>query len=141
MASQVPPELIAAYERAVYRVFRGEGSFVLKVGVRSKELAELLSESGRQTACFITAWHPHSEPASVEANARAQAALKWDLKRAGGLLFDGIGEDPAGRRPGEPSFLALGLSLPAARSLGEKYRQNAVVWSGPDALPVLILLR
>jgi hypothetical protein len=35
----------------------------------------------------------------------------------------------------------LGLSLEAAKALGKKYDQNAVVWCGPDAIPELVLLR
>ncbi len=35
----------------------------------------------------------------------------------------------------------LGLPLEEARALGNEFEQNAIVWSGPDAVPKLILLR
>jgi len=34
-----------------------------------------------------------------------------------------------------------GLSLEASKSLGARFEQNAIVWSGADAVPQLILLR
>jgi hypothetical protein len=34
----------------------------------------------------------------------------------------------------------LGLALEAAKSLGRRHEQNAVVWSGPDAVPQLVML-
>ena len=39
------------------------------------------------------------------------------------------------------AILVLGLALEAAKSLGNAYEQNAVIWCGPDAVPSLVLLR
>lgn len=36
--------------------------------------------------------------------------------------------------------LVLGLALEAAKSLGNAYEQNAVIWCGADAVPNLVLL-
>ena len=54
---------------------------------------------------------------------------------------EGMGEHPSGQWPGEPSFLILGLPLDAAKQLGARHEQNAIVWCGTDAVPQLILLR
>lgn len=35
----------------------------------------------------------------------------------------------------------LRISLEAAKELGARYEQNAIVWAGADAMPQLILLR
>jgi hypothetical protein len=43
--------------------------------------------------------------------------------------------------PGEPIFLSLLLVLDEAKVIGTQYRQNALVWCGEDAVPLLILLR
>jgi hypothetical protein len=61
---------------------------------------------------------------------------------ASGLAFvEGVGNDPSNIWPGERSFLVLGLVPEAAKSLGAQFGQNAIVWSGADAIPRLILLR
>jgi hypothetical protein len=138
--SQIPDALLDAYRKTQYRVMKGE-PFTLLVGTRSKELAELLARTGCASAAFITAWNPFSEPAALEANVAALAALKADLEGAGCMMLAGLGEDPEKTVSGEPSFLAVGLSLEAAKALGAKYRQNAIVWADADAVPQLVLLR
>jgi Protein of unknown function (DUF3293) len=48
---------------------------------------------------------------------------------------------PSGAWPPELSFFALGISERAARDLGRRFDQDAVVWAGADAVPRLLLLR
>jgi hypothetical protein len=64
-----------------------------------------------------------------------------DLEALGLESVAGIGRDNDDPREGEPSFLALGISRRAAESLGRKYRQNAIVFAGEEAVPRLVLLR
>ena len=42
--------------------------------------------------------------------------------------------------PGEDSFLVLGISLEAVKTLGRRFGQNAVLWCDATAIPQLILL-
>jgi hypothetical protein len=42
---------------------------------------------------------------------------------------------------GEASYLIFGLTLEAAKALRTRLEQNAIVWTGADAVPQLILLR
>jgi Protein of unknown function (DUF3293) len=42
--------------------------------------------------------------------------------------------------PSERSLLVLGLSPKIAREIGAQFGQNAVVWTGADGIPGLILL-
>ena len=49
--------------------------------------------------------------------------------------------DPIGAWPEEKSFLALGVGEDTARKLGNRFRQDAVVWVRSDAVPRLLLLR
>jgi len=56
-------------------------------------------------------------------------------------FLDGFGQDPAGKWTEEESFLVLGISLEAAKKLGNQFEQNAIVWSDSDAVPQLIMLR
>ena len=39
------------------------------------------------------------------------------------------------------SFLVLGMTLNAAKDLGKKFKQNAIVWSDQSTISQLILLR
>ncbi len=57
------------------------------------------------------------------------------------LFIEGVGQHPSNRWPPEPSFLVLDLSLEAAKALGSRHEQNAIVWCGADATPLLVLLR
>ena len=57
------------------------------------------------------------------------------------IVIEGAGADPTGAWPPENSYFALGADLDAARAIGLRYRQDAVVWAGLDAVPQLILLR
>ena len=48
---------------------------------------------------------------------------------------------PDNNWPGEKSFLVLGMTLAAAKDLGKKFKQNAIVWSDQSTISQLILLR
>ena len=141
LPSEIPDELIQAYRAAHYRVLLPKTPFVLKVDTHSPELASLLKGSGLSSAAFITACNPFGRRAAENFNAKAQSSLKYDLLKEDCRLWDGIGEDPQGLWPAEPSFLALGIGLESAKFLGERYAQNALLYCGPEALPKLILLR
>ncbi len=70
------------------------------------------------------------------------ARLREELKvLAPGRVIEGAGAAPTSGRQEEESFFALGLDLDAARDLGTRYKQDAIVWVGEDAVPKLILLR
>ena len=89
----------------------------------------------------MTAWNPFSRPLDAEDNAARHAELV-DALVARGLAFEpGIGRHPTNGWPGEDSVLVYGLPLDEARALGERFGQNAIVWSGADAVPRLVLLR
>ena len=63
------------------------------------------------------------------------------LRQRSLICLEGVGRHPANQWPGEVSYLILGLTLDAAKTLGTRLEQNAIVWSGADAVPRLILLR
>jgi hypothetical protein len=138
--SLVAPATVAAYRETEYRV-GGQGGLVLRVGQRSRDLLAAHSSAGVDCSAFVTACNPHSAPLSAAANLERQAALAEELRRLGFAYREGIGQHPDNGWPGEPSFLVLGISLEDARALGERYGQNAIVWSGADAVPQLVMLR
>lgn len=138
--SAIDRNTIQAYLETDYRV-HGDVSSTLRVGVVCPELAAL--HQGHQADCsaFITACNPFSQAFDEAANAERQAALARELTQRSLTFIDGVGQHPSNQWPSEASFLVLGLTLEAARTLGIRLEQNAIIWSGIDAVPQLILLR
>jgi len=133
-------DLIEAYRTALYRVTGTAAPFVLRVGRHSAELEALHGRHGVDCSAFLTAWNPASQPTSSSDNEAAEARMTAELQRRGYAWFPGVGEDPSGEWR-EASVLVLGLARAEAEAFGRTYGQNAIVWSGPDAVPTLVLLR
>jgi hypothetical protein len=138
--SKIPKETIEAYRMTRYRVKAGSSSFVLRVGKRSARLAALMERRKVTGATFITACNPLGKQMPADWNRRANQKLLRDLRKKGYRILRGVG-GPVGRWKGEASFLALGMQPDDAIKSGKKYRQNAVVWAGPNAAVWLLLLR
>ncbi|WP_413184345.1 DUF3293 domain-containing protein [Paraburkholderia sacchari] len=138
--SSISRETIEAYLETHYEVL-GDAPATLRPGEFNAALRAL--HEARHIACsaFITACNPLSEGLDSETNAARQAALARELDALGFAYVEGIGQHPSNHWPGEASFLVLGITLDAAKALGEKHQQNAIVWCGADAVPQLILLR
>lgn len=138
--SDIPRDVIQAYLETHYHV-HGNAPTSLKVGEANAALASLQETAGAACSAFITACNPFSEKADAALNVERQQALAHALRQRGLSFIDGIGQHPTNGWPGEASFLVLGLTLEDARTLGTQHGQNAIVWSGADAVPQLILLR
>ncbi|MDM0113943.1 DUF3293 domain-containing protein [Variovorax sp. J22R133] len=136
----IDPGTIRAYRETEYRVL-GDTPATLNVDAACVDLAAIHEAHRVDCSAFITACNPFSEPLGETANAQRQSAFARELARRGLAFINAIGQHPVGDWPGEASFLVLGLQLDAARLLGTQHGQNAIVWSGPDAVPRLILLR
>jgi hypothetical protein len=137
-ASSEDEDLLAAYLAAHYKVTGTAKPFVLRVGHRSAELAAMHLANGANCSAFITAWNPGSVARSEVTNRASQKRLESEVSGIGATLVAGIGEDPAGRWPGEPSVLVVGISRSEAERVGRKFGQRAIVWSGTSAIPELI---
>lgn len=140
-STQVSAELIEAYRGAEYRIGTGGRAFSIWVGARSTPLASLLELSGVDGGGFITAANPRSMLWHPGANCAAHEQLRAALTPLAMRLIEAEGLDPAGDWPPEPGFLALGLSRPELILIGREFGQNAVVWTGAEAVPELVLLR
>ena len=140
MQSELDASLVAAYRETECRVTEGE-PLVLRVDELCPALLGLYRAKNVSCAAFRTAYNPFSQELTDAENALRQTDLASELKRRSLSYFEGVGQHPSGDWPGEPSFLALGLALEAARSLGKAYEQNAMIWCGADAVPNLVLLR
>lgn len=138
--STVADELREAYQSTQFKVFEPT-RFTLRIGEPSRDLANLYREHDVTTTAFLTAWNPFGEPTPQQENHRAQHQLERQLHMLAVTVLPGVGEDATGQWPGEPSVLALGISREAAISLGNEFRQNAIVWIGADRIPELVLLQ
>jgi hypothetical protein len=141
MPTAIPEKLVDAYRLADYRIVAVAGAFSIRIGTYSSELLHLHNLHRVESSAVITGWNPYSEPASDEENNAALVSLGRAVAARGLTSVPAVGNDPHGLWPGEPSLLILGITLEAAIDLGDEVRQNAIVWTGCDALPQLILLR
>ncbi len=112
----------------------------LVVGQLCAGLAELHLRHGASSSVFVTAWNPGGEAAASEDNARRQAELEAELDERGLTWFPGAGAHPTNDWPPERSALVLGIGLTESISLGRRFGQAAVVWSGEDARARLVVL-
>jgi len=133
----VTPELIAAYEKALYVVF-GKPELVLRIGKPNPDLDELLEAEGAATAAYVTAANPRGEVTTPWKNEIANAALVQTL--AGYSCFEGEGRDPQGRWTPERSALVVGISRSDAEAVGRAFGQNAIVFVEKGRAPELVVL-
>src|SRR2546429_9903731 len=91
------PELIAAYEKALYVVF-GRPELVIRIGEPNPDLDELLAAEGAATAAVITAANPRGELTGAWKNEIADAALDEAQTKAGYRCVEGAGSGPHRRR-------------------------------------------
>jgi hypothetical protein len=155
-ATCVPAAVVQAYRAAHYRVlghpqqagdavavepalpYVGE---VLRIDAPSPWLRAWIAGGACECAALITACNPRGELIDAASNAARTAALERALRAAGHVPLAAAGEDPAGAWPAEASWLVRGLAPASAAALGRAWDQNAIVVSGADGVPRLVLLR
>lgn len=139
--SAIPAKLIMHYATAHYRVRIETTEYItLLIGHYCAPLAALLHTYGCQSAVYITASNPHSQLVSSEENENANAQLHEQLTYHSSHVYPGESSDPAEKWPREASYLVLDLDSATARKIGREFAQNAIVWTGADAIPRLVLL-
>ena len=131
---------LAAYRETEYRVF-GASPMVLRVGVRSPQLAQQHAAHGTSCSAFITACNPRGLQRGADENETAQRELARVLSKQGRAVIEGEGVHPTNGWPREASYWVPGLEREAAQQLGRQFGQNAIIWAGSDAVPELLLLR
>lgn len=138
--SDVDPLIIQAYKETDYCV-DGDQEFVIKIGQFNSYLVEAQRQRSVDCSAFITAWNPYSQDFDDAQNIKLNVALAEELTARGLSFINGMGQHPSGEWPGEKSFLVFGLSLESAKSLGDRYEQNGLIWSGLDGVPQLVMLK
>ena len=139
--SEILADKIAAYQATRYRVGSAAAGFTLCIGQSSHQLQKLYLSTGQCRGVFITAFNPFGRAQGDEENEAAHLRLGDDLRTTCTNVIEGDGVDPEGLWPAEKSYFALGVDEEKACVLGRRWRQDAVVWVGADAVPRLILLR
>ena len=133
-------DLLEAYRRTEYRVDDCGCAFVLRIDEPSEALRECHDAFGVHCSAFVTAWNPRSMPTPRADNEAAMSRLEQALAVMGCRWLRGEGIDPDGEWPGEPSVLALGIDEAAAVDLAQRFDQYAIVWSGADGTPRLVVV-
>lgn len=138
--SVIDKSTLQAYLETDYRI-DGQPTFSLRVGAISPELAAAHRAQQVTSSAFISACNPFSQLLDEATNAARHVALERQLCQSGLCCLPGVGQHPAKQWPGEASLLVFGITLKAAKTVGNQWEQNAIIWSGADAKPRLILLR
>lgn len=136
----ISPEMLKAYEEAIFSVNTISGKIHFQINRNSAELNSFLHSEMCTTAALITAYNPFSQPHSLEANEFAQQRLAQELYNRQIRFVLGEGRDAKGIWDAEPSLLALEIKLKDAEELAYKFQQNAFVWIERNNSPMLKLL-
>ena len=133
-------DMLNAYRATTYRVqVPGAQAIDLRILAPIPALAALHAQHGVTCSVFVTACNPFGDVRSDEANAMAMAGLRTHLAARGITWLEGEGVGDDATWPPDPSVLALGLDLTEAEALCERFKQNAVLVCGDDAIPRLVL--
>lgn len=138
--SVIAPCTLQSYLQTQYHVY-AEPPFTLEVGKVSAALHAAHRRQKTTTSAYLTASNPFSEALNPSDNKIRQHSLAQTLTQRSLVFLPGLGRHPDNPGFGEESFLVFGLTLVAAKVLGERFDQNAIIWSDADAVPQLILLR
>jgi hypothetical protein len=138
--SAVDPKMIQAYRETEYCVL-GDNKFMLKVDQFNNALMAAHKQYSVDCSTFITAYNPYSQTCDTAQNVKLNQRLSDELQASGLSFIDAIGQHPQSTWPGENSFFVLGLTLSAAKILGARYQQNAIICCGQKAVPQLIMLK
>lgn len=140
--SRVDTNVVRAYRNTRYGVDAAT-PFAVYVGQASGPLQCLMAQHHCHSAAYITACNPTGRCLADGQNARRQATLANFLRRSGYEFLQGQGQGQGANThwTAEPSFLVLGMPLQAAKAVGRRWRQNAILWCGADAVPQLVFMR
>ena len=139
--SLIPKALIQAYSATDFIAHLPDGECVLRVDVRNAVLAQFLKDHETTNASYITAWNPYSRIFETADNEQATIQLKSVISELELTSYPCDGHDPTGQWADEPGFLILGAKRSKLRSIGRRFRQNAIIIVGRNGIPKLELLR
>jgi len=126
------------YHEATYVVRAPDGTVRVRLMEQNGELDALLESAGVGTWAMMTAWNPGSTPLPPVENARAAAELVERLQTSGHVALSAEmipDDDPTAR---EEWAFVMGMTAAAARELGRRYRQTAVLFGVVGGVPLAV---
>ncbi|MBS1770558.1 MAG: DUF3293 domain-containing protein [Acidobacteria bacterium] len=133
-------ETLTAYFNALYLVDRERTTPIeLRVGRQSGPLCELHALYRVDESVFVSACNPFGRQQDSEENIKATQELHAWLQEQAFASITGRGVDEAGAWPAEESYLVLGADAALGRVLCVRFGQNAVLHSGAEGIPTLLL--
>lgn len=123
---ELGPEVVHAYDQAVFECNDPEATVTLSPGELSSNLDLRLNKWGAESWCFITACNPHSELMDGKTNGERQRVLGEVLRLDYEHVFKAVGRDKTGDWQ-EPSYLVAGISIHAAAAFAVVFGQNAIL--------------
>jgi hypothetical protein len=115
------------YRATTYRIDSGAAVVDVRIGACHAGVDALLARFDAADWAFVTAWNPGSRPTDAPTNAHAQARLLAGVRAAGFRCLEGQGIPDAPAWEPERSVWIAGIDRIAARKLGARFRQTAIV--------------
>ena len=112
-STKIAPDKLAAYEATHYRIGMDATAPVLRIGVRSEELARMHAQAGVACSLFIPAWNPFGAQRPEAENQAAHEELRAELAARAPRIVEGSGGEPIMRT-------IFGLEKPDAGTLTVK---------------------
>ena len=137
----IDPEKIAAYCKTSYCLALESGTLELVIDIRHDGLSAVFERHAVECGAFITAYNPKGTIQNADLNQFAHASLKNTVATLNLTGIDAFTQTHAGDWPTELGLFVLGIDLEQAKSLGNDFGQDALVWIGADLTPTLIFLR
>jgi len=129
--------LEAVFRDACYTIQPGGRSWRLVPDRFSPELERTMRVAGCREAALTTAANPGAVPLSDAENRARNAELRMVLVDLAIPTIEARNTASDGSWL-EPSLLCLGLGTEAARALGRRFGQLAILHAGRDAIPRLL---
>lgn len=123
--------LQTAYKEAIYEVDRDQETIQLRIGQRCPRLDELLMQQCQHNYnswALITAYNPYSQCLSAHENQQRHQRLVEQIEEFKLPYLPAVGKDASGIWTPEQSLCVLGIELPRAIAIGQKFNQNAIVY-------------
>ncbi len=131
-------ELEGAYKAPDYVVEDGKISIAVRIGQMNSKLDNLLAKREIENWAFITAFNPRSEQLTDEENAARHSELLAATKAGDYEFLNGYGRGSIGDWPPEKSLLIFNIDREAAKKIGKRFGQNAIVAGQIEDLPELV---
>lgn len=139
--SVLDQKLISSYRNTEYKIFVEHQIIAVRVDYYSPSIKALLAVSSADCAAIVSAYNPYSQLRNDEENTLANKLLRDFLTKNNYRFLESLNIAPTETWPSEESFLVLGLDLNAAKNVGQRFKQNGIVWIDQAAIARLILLR